>query len=63
LNEDQIQELRLKVNSRERKRMHDLNSALDALREVIPYSRGPSEIKLSKISTLTMARNYIVMLT
>ncbi|ESO12002.1 hypothetical protein HELRODRAFT_138705, partial [Helobdella robusta] len=63
LNEEQIQELRLKVNSRERKRMHDLNSALDALREVMPYSHGPSVRKLSKISTLTMARNYIVMLT
>lgn len=29
-----VQRLRLKINGRERKRMHDLNSALDGLREV-----------------------------
>lgn len=58
----ELQELRLKVNSRERKRMHDLNSALDALREVMPYAQGPSVRKLSKIATLLLAKNYIVML-
>lgn len=57
-----FQELRLRINSRERKRMHDLNSALDALRQVMPYNHGPSVRKLSKISTLLLARNYIVML-
>ncbi|KAJ1178033.1 hypothetical protein NDU88_003282 [Pleurodeles waltl] len=56
-------ELRLKVNSRERKRMHDLNLAMDGLREVMPYSHGPSVRKLSKIATLMLARNYIVMLS
>ncbi|KAL3881552.1 hypothetical protein ACJMK2_027978 [Sinanodonta woodiana] len=60
---EEIRELRAKVNSRERKRMHDLNVALDSLREVMPYARGPSVRKLSKISTLTLARNYIQMLT
>uniref|UniRef100_A0A1I8FU36 BHLH domain-containing protein n=1 Tax=Macrostomum lignano TaxID=282301 RepID=A0A1I8FU36_9PLAT len=55
-------ERRLKINSRERKRMHDLNSALDGLREVIPYATGPSVKKLSKIATLLLAKNYILML-
>ncbi|XP_067278043.1 oligodendrocyte transcription factor 4 [Pseudorasbora parva] len=60
---DDIQDLRLKVNSRERKRMHDLNQAMDGLREVMPYAQGPSVRKLSKISTLLLARNYILMLS
>ncbi len=63
LSDDEQQELRLKINSRERKRMHDLNSALDGLREVMPYAHGPSVRKLSKIATLLLAKNYIVMLT
>lgn len=58
-----LQDLRLKVNSRERKRMHDLNQAMDGLREVMPYANGPSVRKLSKISTLLLARNYILMLS
>jgi class B basic helix-loop-helix protein 1/6/7 len=62
LNEHDLQDLRLKVNSRERKRMHDLNSALDSLREVMPYAHGPSVRKLSKIATLLLAKNYIIML-
>lgn len=60
---DDLTDLRLKINSRERKRMHDLNSALDSLREVIPYARNPSVRKLSKMATLLLARNYILMLT
>ena len=52
----------MKINSRERKRMHDLNSALDSLRVVIPYANGPSVKKLSKIATLLLAKNYILML-
>lgn len=63
LSKDEVQELRLKVNSRERKRMHDLNQAMDGLREVMPYAQGPSVRKLSKISTLLLARNYILMLS
>lgn len=61
-NETELQELRLKINSRERRRMHDLNSALDGLREVMPYANGPSVRKLSKIATLLLAKNYILML-
>ncbi|XP_072313939.1 oligodendrocyte transcription factor 4 [Eucyclogobius newberryi] len=63
LGKEEVQDLRLKVNSRERKRMHDLNQAMDGLREVMPYAQGPSVRKLSKISTLLLARNYILMLS
>nr|XP_033803635.1 oligodendrocyte transcription factor 2 [Geotrypetes seraphini] len=63
LTEPELQQLRLKINSRERKRMHDLNIAMDGLREVMPYAHGPSVRKLSKIATLLLARNYILMLS
>ncbi|KAM3861747.1 oligodendrocyte transcription factor 1 [Diretmus argenteus] len=71
------QELRRKINSRERRRMQDLNVAMDALREVmVPYASSPSSAssshshqpgappgrRLSKISTLVLARNYILLL-
>lgn len=46
---------------RERRRMHDLNDALDELRTVIPYAHSPSVRKLSKIATLLLAKNYILM--
>ncbi|XP_010901647.1 oligodendrocyte transcription factor 1 [Esox lucius] len=79
---EEQQELRRKINSRERKRMQDLNVAMDALREVmVPYaSSSPSSSssppqgphshqpgappgrRLSKISTLVLARNYILLL-
>ena len=48
---------------RERKRMHDLNVAMNNLCEVMPYANGSSVRKLSKIATLSLARNYIQMLT
>lgn len=54
-------DLRLRINSRERKRMHDLNNALDDLRTVLPYANGPTVRKLSKIATLLLAKNYILM--
>ncbi|KAK2147758.1 hypothetical protein LSH36_537g01014 [Paralvinella palmiformis] len=57
------EELRLRVNARERERMHDINGAMDALRQVMPYGNGPSVKKLSKMSTLLLARNYILTLT
>ncbi|KAK3542927.1 hypothetical protein QTP70_006568 [Hemibagrus guttatus] len=63
LSESELQNIRLKINSRERKRMHDLNIAMDGLREVMPYAHGPSVRKLSKIATLLLARNYILMLS
>ncbi|TRY97234.1 hypothetical protein DNTS_013720 [Danionella cerebrum] len=78
---EEQQELRRKINSRERKRMQDLNVAMDALREVmVPYSSSPTGVggtlqhpylppgvpptgrRLSKISTLVLARNYILLL-
>lgn len=53
--------VRLSINARERRRMHDLNDALDELRRVIPYAHSPSVRKLSKIATLLLAKNYIQM--
>ncbi|KAH3690027.1 hypothetical protein DPMN_192269 [Dreissena polymorpha] len=53
--------VRLNINARERRRMHDLNDALDELRSVIPYAHSPSVRKLSKIATLLLAKNYIMM--
>ncbi|CAB4061241.1 BHLHB4_5 [Lepeophtheirus salmonis] len=41
--------------------MHDLNDALDELRKSIPYAHSPSVRKLSKIATLLLAKNYILM--
>ena len=49
---------RSKANTRERSRMHGLNSALDQLRKVIPGSPHATQ-KLSKIETLRLAKNYI----
>ena len=48
---------RMKANDRERNRMHNLNDALDELREVLPAF--PDETKLTKIETLRFAHNYI----
>ncbi|GAA6111148.1 neurogenin-3 [Tachysurus ichikawai] len=48
---------REKANDRERHRMHNLNSALDALRRVLPSF--PDDAKLTKIETLRFAHNYI----
>ena len=76
LSPEEQQELRRKINSRERKRMQDLNIAMDALREVmVPYASSSSSVssqshhsgappgrRLSKISTLVLARNYILLL-
>lgn len=56
-------QVRLNINARERRRMHDLNDALDELRHVIPYAHSPSVRKLSKIATLLLAKNYILMQT
>lgn len=42
-------------------RMHSLNDAFEQLREVIPHVK--MERKLSKIETLTLAKNYIMALT
>ncbi|GAB1604794.1 neurogenic differentiation factor 1 isoform X1 [Argonauta hians] len=52
---------RLESNERERMRMHSLNDAFQELREVIPHVN--LDRKLSKIETLTLAKNYIKALT
>lgn len=57
----QQKHIRLSINARERRRMHDLNDALDELRAVIPYAHSPSVRKLSKIATLLLAKNFIMM--
>ncbi|CAH8621143.1 unnamed protein product [Schistosoma rodhaini] len=61
--DEELQELRLNINQRERRRMHDLNLAMDGLRSVLPYTQNSSMRKLSKIATLLLARNYILLLT
>ncbi|XP_068129849.1 neurogenin-1 [Hyperolius riggenbachi] len=48
---------RVKANDRERNRMHNLNSALDELRSILPCF--PDDTKLTKIETLRFAHNYI----
>ncbi|CAN0282620.1 unnamed protein product [Lampetra planeri] len=52
---------RLESNERERQRMHGLNDAFQGLREAIPHVRRGR--KLSKLETLTLAKNYIEALT
>ncbi|KAL7384217.1 hypothetical protein ABVT39_026680 [Epinephelus coioides] len=52
---------RMKANDRERSRMHNLNTALDALRSILPAL--PEDAKLTKIETLRFAHNYIWALT
>ncbi|TGZ63674.1 hypothetical protein CRM22_006770 [Opisthorchis felineus] len=60
--EGEVQDLRLTINRRERQRMQDLNSAMDGLRSVLPYAQSPAVRKLSKIATLLLAKNYILLL-
>ena len=52
---------RIESNERERQRMHSLNDAFGELRSVIPHVDIGR--KLSKIETLTLAKNYIKALT
>lgn len=52
---------RLQANNRERTRMHNLNAALDALRDALPTF--PEDARLTKIETLRFAHNYIWALT
>ncbi|KAI1733294.1 helix-loop-helix DNA-binding domain-containing protein [Ditylenchus destructor] len=63
LNEEEQNLLRTCINSRERRRMHDLNDALDDLRRVIPYSENSNSRKMSKINTVILAANWIRQLT
>ncbi|XP_056147436.1 neurogenin-3 [Lampris incognitus] len=57
----QTERRRTKANDRERHRMHNLNSALDVLRSILPAL--PDDAKLTKIETLRFAHNYIWALT
>ncbi|XP_022080371.1 neurogenin-1-like [Acanthaster planci] len=55
-------ERRDRINERERDRMHMLCDAFEQLRQVLPIKRpkrGPHRQRLSKISTLLFAQNYI----
>uniref|UniRef100_A0AAF5Q0L8 Helix-loop-helix DNA-binding domain-containing protein n=2 Tax=Wuchereria bancrofti TaxID=6293 RepID=A0AAF5Q0L8_WUCBA len=63
LNEEEQAVLRMSINSRERKRMHDLNDALDELRQCLPYSHRTGSRKMSKINTLLLASSWIKHLT
>lgn len=51
---------RLAANARERRRMNNLNSAFDRLREVVPALGNDRQ--LSKYETLQMAQSYITAL-
>ncbi|CAH2037562.1 unnamed protein product, partial [Iphiclides podalirius] len=53
---------RLESNERERMRMHSLNRAFEELRRVIPHVQKDNR-SLSKIETLTLAKNYVKALT
>uniref|UniRef100_A0A3Q2XGR3 Neurogenin 3 n=1 Tax=Hippocampus comes TaxID=109280 RepID=A0A3Q2XGR3_HIPCM len=52
---------RVKANDRERHRMHNLNCALNTLRNILPAL--PEDAKMTKIETLRFAHNYIWALT
>ncbi|CAM9940714.1 unnamed protein product [Bubo scandiacus] len=67
LSEQDLQQLRLKINGRERKRMHDLNLAMDGLRGAAsstgracrapaPSARCPPPPHLSALTASNMAR-------
>lgn len=56
--------VRAKATTRERKRMHKLNSAYDKLRKVVPkLNCDGSNQRLTKIATLRLAIEYIGALT
>ncbi|XP_035214840.1 neurogenin-3-like [Stegodyphus dumicola] len=54
------------ANARERTRMQEINEAFEHLRKVVPQfptKKGPDNTKLTKITTLRLAVNYIAALT
>ena len=60
LDQRKLKELRRqKINFQERKRTYELNVAFDDLREVMPFPNGR---KMPKITTLVLAKNYILTL-
>lgn len=60
LDPEEQDRLRQCINSRERRRMHNLNSALDKLRNTLPHSKTPTSRKLSKINTIVTASEWSV---
>ncbi|KAK6177357.1 hypothetical protein SNE40_015475 [Patella caerulea] len=63
LSPEDLDSKRLLANSQERDRMDKLNSALETLRAHLPESSMLHNRRLSKIKTLTVARNYIASLS
>uniref|UniRef100_A0A914C6V8 BHLH domain-containing protein n=1 Tax=Acrobeloides nanus TaxID=290746 RepID=A0A914C6V8_9BILA len=63
LDEEQQDVLRTCINSRERRRMHDLNDALDQLRQALPTSQEANSRKMSKINTILHASSRLRWLT
>ncbi|CAI4230212.1 unnamed protein product [Auanema sp. JU1783] len=63
LNDEEQNLLRTSINSRERRRMHDLNDAHEELRSCLPYGQEANSRRLSKISTIMLASNWIRQLT
>ncbi|GFU04240.1 BHLH domain-containing protein [Nephila pilipes] len=54
------------ANARERSRMQEINEAFETLRKVVPQfpsKTGPDNAKLTKITTLRLAVNYIAALS
>ncbi|CAI2318541.1 unnamed protein product [Caenorhabditis sp. 36 PRJEB53466] len=63
LNEQEQNLLRNSINSRERRRMHELNDEFEALRECLPYPNEANSRRMSKANTLLLASNWIKHLT
>uniref|UniRef100_A0A8R1DTF5 BHLH domain-containing protein n=1 Tax=Caenorhabditis japonica TaxID=281687 RepID=A0A8R1DTF5_CAEJA len=63
LNEQEQNLLRNSINSRERRRMHELNDEFEALRECLPYPNEANSRRMSKANTLLLASNWIKQLS
>ncbi|CAP31353.2 Protein CBR-HLH-16 [Caenorhabditis briggsae] len=59
LNEQEQNMLRNSINSRERRRMHELNDEFESLRECLPYPNEANSRRMSKANTLLLASNWI----
>uniref|UniRef100_A0A0K0DCH3 BHLH domain-containing protein n=1 Tax=Angiostrongylus cantonensis TaxID=6313 RepID=A0A0K0DCH3_ANGCA len=60
-NNKTVQTTRVQANARERRRMNNLNDALEHLRMLLPSV--PDEPKMTKIETLRVAQGYITFLS
>ncbi|CAB3407267.1 unnamed protein product [Caenorhabditis bovis] len=63
LNEQEQNMLRNSINSRERRRMHELNHEYELLRNCLQIDSSSSSGRLSKATTLMLATNRITNLT